>query len=207
MRFLLLFLLAGTALAGPATEFLRAQQRTLRQLARSGDARERARCAVEIAAFLDFEGFAKEVIGDLVLPARERETLREKLDDVFVAEVRQSLAETELSFTGERQEDGQTVVEAVGIDAVKIDFVLDPPRDRNGWRVVDVYTDPARLAKNYKYEVKRLYANGGMPAVVDNLQEKVDALGEDDDDAAADEGSGEGGSGEGGSGDGQPDQD
>jgi len=57
---------------------------------------------------------------------------------------------------------------------VEVDYVMHKVDGK--WHVRDIITEGVSLAKNYKYEIKRLYARGGMDEVIGTLQKKVDQL-------------------------------
>ncbi|MEM9462078.1 MAG: ABC transporter substrate-binding protein [Myxococcota bacterium] len=57
---------------------------------------------------------------------------------------------------------------------VEVDYVMHKVDGK--WHVRDIITEGVSLAKNYKYEINRLYARGGMDQVITTLQKKVDQL-------------------------------
>lgn len=57
---------------------------------------------------------------------------------------------------------------------VEIDYVMHKVDDE--WHVRDIITEGVSLAKNYKYEVAKLYKAGGMDKVISTLEKKVDDL-------------------------------
>ena len=57
---------------------------------------------------------------------------------------------------------------------VEIDYVMHKIDGK--WHVRDVITDGVSLAKNYKYEINRLYAQEGMDVVISTLKKKIDQL-------------------------------
>lgn len=57
---------------------------------------------------------------------------------------------------------------------VEVDYVMHKVDGQ--WHVRDIITEGVSLAKNYKYEINRLYARGGMDQVISTLQKKVDEL-------------------------------
>ncbi len=57
---------------------------------------------------------------------------------------------------------------------VEVDYVMHKVDGK--WHVRDIITEGVSLAKNYKYEIKRLYARGGMDEVIGTLQKKIDSL-------------------------------
>ncbi|MCH9682275.1 MAG: ABC transporter substrate-binding protein [Deltaproteobacteria bacterium] len=57
---------------------------------------------------------------------------------------------------------------------VEIDYVMHKVDGQ--WHVRDMITEGVSLAKNYKYEINKLYKDGGMDKVITSLQAKVDEL-------------------------------
>lgn len=57
---------------------------------------------------------------------------------------------------------------------VDIDYVMHKVDGK--WHVRDIITDGVSLAKNYKYEINRLHAQGGMDKVISTLQKKLDEV-------------------------------
>ncbi|MCA9710460.1 MAG: ABC transporter substrate-binding protein [Myxococcales bacterium] len=57
------------------------------------------------------------------------------------------------------------------LKTVEVDYVMHKVDGR--WHVRDIITEGVSLAKNYKYEISRIYAKGGMDEVIATLQKKV----------------------------------
>lgn len=57
---------------------------------------------------------------------------------------------------------------------VEIDYVMHKVED--AWKVRDIITEGVSLAKNYKYEIDRLYKNGGMDKIIGTLHKKLDEI-------------------------------
>lgn len=72
--------------------------------------------------------------------------------------------DTKVTFTNK---DGET-------KTVEIDYVMHKVDGQ--WHVRDIITEGVSLAKNYKYEINKLYKDGGMDKVISSLQKKIDEL-------------------------------
>ncbi|MEX1367419.1 MAG: ABC transporter substrate-binding protein [Nannocystaceae bacterium] len=57
---------------------------------------------------------------------------------------------------------------------VEIDYVMHKVDDK--WQVRDIITEGVSLAKNYKYEINKLYKDGGMDKVIVTLEKKIAEL-------------------------------
>lgn len=66
-----------------------------------------------------------------------------------------------------KDKDGKTQV-------VEVDYVMH--KVDGDWVVRDIITEGVSLAKNYKYEINRLYAQGGMDKVISSLKKKLDEV-------------------------------
>ncbi len=77
--------------------------------------------------------------------------------------------DTKVTFTDKA---GETKV-------VEIDYVMH--KVEGVWHVRDIITEGVSLAKNYKYEINKLYKDGGMDKVIDSLRSKLDELAADKD--------------------------
>jgi ABC-type transporter MlaC component len=76
--------------------------------------------------------------------------------------------DTKVTFV---DKDGKTQV-------VEIDYVMHKVDGK--WQVRDIITEGVSLAKNYKYEINRLYVEGGMDKVITTLQKKLDEVSKSD---------------------------
>lgn len=85
-------------------------------------------------------------------------------------EVRQKATKVDTRVTFEDKE-GKTQI-------VEVDYVMHKVDGK--WHVRDIITEGVSLAKNYKYEINRLYAQGGMDKVIATLQKKLDEIQRDD---------------------------
>lgn len=72
--------------------------------------------------------------------------------------------DTKVTFT---DPDGKT-------KTVEIDYVMH--KVEGHWHVRDIITDGVSLAKNYKYEINKLYKDGGMDKVITSLENKIEQL-------------------------------
>lgn len=57
---------------------------------------------------------------------------------------------------------------------VEIDYVMHKVDGQ--WHVRDIITEGVSLAKNYKYEINRLYVEGGMDKVISTLRKKLEEV-------------------------------
>jgi phospholipid transport system substrate-binding protein len=57
---------------------------------------------------------------------------------------------------------------------VEIDYVMHQVDGR--WLVRDIITEGVSLAKNYQYEIARLYEDGGIDKIIATLQKKLEEL-------------------------------
>lgn len=62
---------------------------------------------------------------------------------------------------------------------VEIDYVMHKV-DGDKWQVRDIITEGVSLAKNYKFEINKLYKDGGMDKVIGTLQKKIAELDAED---------------------------
>jgi len=86
----------------------------------------------------------------------------------YVAEhVREKATKVDTKVTFKDKADGKT-------KTVSVDYVMHKVDGK--WHVRDIITEGVSLAKNYKYEINRLYARGGMDEVITTLQKKLDSL-------------------------------
>ena len=57
---------------------------------------------------------------------------------------------------------------------VEIDYVMH--KVDGDWKVRDIITDGVSLAKNYTYEMNKLYKDGGMDKIISSLEQKIAEL-------------------------------
>lgn len=81
-------------------------------------------------------------------------------------EVRKKATKVDTKVTFQ-DKDGKTQV-------VEVDYVMHKVDGQ--WHVRDIITEGVSLAKNYKYEINRLYAQGGMDTVIATLEKKIAEL-------------------------------
>ncbi|PRP93704.1 MlaC/ttg2D family ABC transporter substrate-binding protein [Enhygromyxa salina] len=92
---------------------------------------------------------------------------RDRVSVVYVAEhVREAATkvDTRVSFA---DGSGKTKV-------IDVDYVMH--RSGGQWHVRDIITEGVSLAKTYKYDINKLYKDGGIDKVIVTLQAKLDDL-------------------------------
>jgi phospholipid transport system substrate-binding protein len=143
----------------------------------------------KVDQMLDYDWITKAALGG---PTRYAEACGDRCDE-FKALLTQLIRENYLKrirakdrgtveYLGEEVREKATKVDTrvtfVDKDGktqiVEIDYVMHKVDDR--WYVRDIITEGVSLAKNYKYEINRLYAEGGMDKVIATLQKKVDEV-------------------------------
>jgi len=147
----------------------------------------------EVDELLDYDWIAKAALGG---PTRYAETCGERCDE-FKALLTQLIRENYLKrikaknrgtveYQGEEVREKATKVDTkvTFVDkegktqVVDIDYVMH--KVDGNWHVRDIVTEGVSLAKNYKYEINRLYVEGGMDKVISTLQKKLDEVSKSD---------------------------
>lgn len=90
--------------------------------------------------------------------------------DYLGEEVREKATKVDTKVTFQ-DKDGKTQVVSISYVMHKVD---------GEWQVRDIITEGVSLAKNYKYEINRLYVEGGMDKVISTLQKKLDEVSKGD---------------------------
>jgi phospholipid transport system substrate-binding protein len=150
---------------------------------------EASKIQAEVDELLDYDWIAKAALGG---PSRYAEACGERCDE-FKALLTQLIRENYLKRIKAKN---RGTVEYLGEDVrekatkvnTKVSFV-----DKDGkaqvveiayvmhkvdgsWHVRDIITEGVSLAKNYKYEINRLFVEGGMDKVITTLQKKLDEV-------------------------------
>jgi ABC-type transporter MlaC component len=156
-------------------------------------AAETSKIQAEVDELLDYQWIAKAALGG---PSRYAEACGERCDE-FESLLTQLIRENYLKRIkaknrGTVEYQGEEVREKATKVATKVTFV-----DKDGktqvvsihyvmhkvdgkWHVRDIITEGVSLAKNYKYEINRLHAEGGMDKVISTLQKKLDEVSKSD---------------------------
>ena len=154
---------------------------------------ETPKIQAEVDELLDYDWIAKAALGG---PSRYAEACGERCDE-FKALLTQLIRENYLKrikaknrgtveYQGEEVREKATKVDTkvTFVDKegktqiVEIDYVMHKVDGK--WVVRDIITEGVSLAKNYKYEINRLHAEGGMDKVISTLQKKLDEVSKSD---------------------------
>lgn len=147
----------------------------------------------KVDELLDYDWIAKAALGG---SSRYAEVCGERCDE-FKALLTQLIRENYLKrikaknrgtveYLGEQVREKATKVDTKvtfendegEIQVVEIDYVMHKVDGK--WHARDIITEGVSLAKNYKYEINKLYAEGGMDKVISTLQKKLDELAKED---------------------------
>jgi phospholipid transport system substrate-binding protein len=154
---------------------------------------ETSKIQAEVDELLDYDWIAKAALGG---PSRYAQACGERCDE-FKALLTQLIRENYLKrikaknrgtvdYQGEEVREKATKVDTkvTFVDKegktqiVEIDYVMHKLDGK--WVVRDIITEGVSLAKNYKYEINRLHAEGGMDKVISTLQKKLDEVSKSD---------------------------
>jgi phospholipid transport system substrate-binding protein len=143
----------------------------------------------QVDGLLDYDWIAKAALGG---PTRYAEACGERCDE-FKALLTDLIRENYLKrikakdrgtveYLGEEVREKATKVDTkvTFVDkegktqVVEIDYVMHKVDGQ--WYVRDIITEGVSLAKNYKYEINRLFVEGGMDKVISTLQKKLDEV-------------------------------
>ncbi len=130
-----------------------------------GPSRYAGRCAERCD---EFKSLLSELIRENYLKrinAKDRGTVKYVTEHV---RAKATKVDTKVTFV---DKEGKTRV-------VEVDYVMHKVDGK--WHVRDIITDGVSLAKNYKYEINKLYKDGGMDKVITQLRKKLDDLNKDD---------------------------
>jgi phospholipid transport system substrate-binding protein len=133
----------------------------LSEAALGGPAHHAQRCAPRCD---EFEALLTELIRHNYL---QRLAERDRGQVEFVAEdvrKRATKVDTLVRYTGA---DGRRM-------RLEVDYVLH--QTARGWQVRDIITEDVSLVKNYRYELAKLHAHGGIDEVIATLSEKLAEL-------------------------------
>ncbi len=147
----------------------------------------------EVDALLDYDWIAKAALGG---PSRYAEACGERCDE-FKTLLTQLIRENYLKrikaknrgtveYLGEEVREKATKVDTKvtfedtegKTQVVQISYVMHKVDGK--WHARDIITEGVSLAKNYKYEINKLYVAGGMDNVIATLQKKLDELSKSD---------------------------
>jgi len=150
---------------------------------------EASKIQAEVDELLDYDWIAKAALGG---PSRYAEACGTRCDE-FKALLTQLIRENYLKrikaknrgtveYLGEEVREKATKVDTrvAYFDAqgqphvVEVAYVMHRVDGR--WTVRDIVTDGVSLAKNHRYEINRLYREGGIELVIDRLRSKLAEL-------------------------------
>lgn len=143
----------------------------------------------EIDGLLDYEWIAQSALGG---PTRYAERCADRCDE-FEALLTQlirtnylrrfeSHKRAKVEYVGEQVRETATKLDtrisftdgSGATKVIEVDYVLH--RNDGKWHVRDIITEGVSLAKTYKYEINKLYKDGGMDKVMTTLQAKLEEL-------------------------------
>ncbi len=154
---------------------------------------ETSKIQTEVDELLDYDWIAKAALGG---PSRYAEACGTRCDE-FKSLLTQLIRENYLKrikaknrgtveYQGEEVREKATKVDTkvTFVDKegktqiVEIDYVMHKVDGK--WVVRDIITEGVSLAKNYKYEINRLHAEGGMDKVITTLKKKLEEVSKSD---------------------------
>jgi len=169
-----------------ARESLESRQRRVLALVQSGakDAALRA----EVDKLLDYRWLAASSLGSAKFYAERcaprcdefEDALTELIRRNYLARVRDS-ERGKVAYTGQELRKNGTLAkidttvsfkDGRGVrQSIAVDYVMH--QTAAGWKVRDIITDGVGLAKTYRYDIKKMLAEGGIDLVIERLRKKI----------------------------------
>jgi phospholipid transport system substrate-binding protein len=181
---LLVLLVTGLALAGPAKSYLEVKQRELTALIKQPAGPENTKkLKVTFDALLDYDALAKDSLGKLWegRSEAERKEFQELLTTLVQAAYTKNIRSTldyEITFVGNQPaKEGELVLTVakhktdLRKEAIHIDYLVH--QVGGNWRVYDIITEGSSLIKNYNSQFRSIVDRHGFPELLNRMRKKA----------------------------------
>ncbi len=180
---LFVLVLGGAALAGPATDAVKAKQATLFELIRKGGADNDKKVTALCDEMLDYDAFAQGSLGAEWASRSDAE--KAQFSDLLKQLVRRNyeqnlkkLLDYDVQYTKEAAEDGATVVAAKATSKTNareepFDFTLKLQQKGGAWKIVDIAPEGVSLVKSYKSQFTKIIKEEGFPGLIKKMKERL----------------------------------
>lgn len=174
---------AGAALAGEATDVVKAKQTALFDLMRKNDAASNTRIATTFDEMLDYQSLAQESLGSEwaartdAEKAEFSELLKQLVRKSYERNLRKTL-EFDIEYVAEKAKGDAMVVVTKAVsktdkraEPIEIEYKL---AKRDGvWRVQDIVTDSVSLVSSYRSQFTKIVKKDGFPALIKKMKDKL----------------------------------
>lgn len=181
---LVLFLVSGLAVAGPAKSHLEAKQSELTALIKQpSGAENEKKLKVTFDAILDYDALTKNSLGKLWEGRTEAERkefqalLTTLVQAAYTKNIRSTL-DYNISFVGSQAaKDGELVLTVakhktdVRKEAIHIDYLVH--QVGGSWRVYDIITEGSSLVKNYNSQFRSIVDKHGFSELLTRMRKKA----------------------------------
>jgi len=174
---------AGAALAGEATDVVKAKQTALFDLMRKNDASSNGKIAATFDEMLDYQTLAEQSLGSewAARTDAERAEFSDLLKQLVRRAYERNLRKT-LDFNIEYVEEkakGETMVvmtRAVSKTdkrAEPIEIAYKLAKRDGAWRVQDIITDSVSLVSSYRSQFTKIVKKSGFPVLIQKMKDKL----------------------------------
>jgi len=181
---LVLFLVSGLAVAGPAKSHLEAKQSELTALIKQpAGAENEKKLKVTFDAILDYDALTKDSLGKLWEGRTEAERkefqalLTTLVQAAYTKNIRSTL-DYNISFVGSQAaKDGELVLTVAKHktdarkEAIHIDYLVH--QVGGSWRVYDIITEGSSLVKNYNSQFRSIVDKHGFSELLTRMRKKA----------------------------------
>lgn len=181
---LVLFLVSGLAVAGPAKSHLEAKQSELTALIKQpSGAENEKKLKVTFDAILDYDALTKDSLGKLWEGRTEAERkefqalLTTLVQAAYTKNIRSTL-DYNISFVGSQAaKDGELVLTVAKHktdarkEAIHIDYLVH--QVGGSWRVYDIITEGSSLVKNYNSQFRSIVDKHGFSELLTRMRKKA----------------------------------
>ena len=175
--------LSGAALAGEATDLVKAKQTALFDLMRKNDAASNSKIAATFDEMLDYQSLAEESLGSEWASRTDAEKaefsdlLKQLVRKAYERNLRKTL-DFNIEYVEEKAKGEAMVVMTRAVS--KTDKRAEPVEiayrlaKRDGvWRVQDIVTDSVSLVSSYRSQFTKIVKKDGFPALIKKMKDKL----------------------------------
>ena len=176
---------AGTALAGPATDTVKTKQTTLFDLLKQSTPESQKKIAAVFDEMLDYNALAQGSLGSEWAARTDAEKaqfsdlLKQLVRNAYERNLKKTL-DYDIAYVSEEAVDGSVMVKTTAKsktdareDPVAIDFKLT--QLAKGWKVQDIVTEGVSLVSSYRSQFTKIIKKDGFPAVLQKMKDKLAA--------------------------------
>lgn len=178
-----LALTSSLALAGAATDVVKAKQTTLFELLAKPSAENSKKVAAIFDEMIDYDAFARDSLGAEWANRTDAEKaefsslLKQLVQKAYERNLKKTLG-WDIEYVSEEPRDDRTVVKTkaknranASEEPVAIDYAL---AEKDGkWRIRDIVTEDVSMVTSYRNQFVKIIKKDGFPKLIQKMKDKI----------------------------------